>query len=192
MASTRLRKLLHLLAAPIVLIATACSSDISPSAPPAAPVPERSTILIHEAQPGLLGDVVQTVGRLVACEPQPYAAVTRVVGPEGATLRFGKHTLVIPAGALRSRVTITAEAPSSIFVQAKFQPHGLVFSSSYPAQLTMDYGHCRGLTSILLPKKILYVDDLLRILERPFSRDNARDDEVTATIKHFSSYLVAF
>src|SRR2546427_13065070 len=47
---------------------------------------------------------------LVSCSELPYESVTQVIGPEGGTISFGPHTLVIPAGALAPSGSLTARA----------------------------------------------------------------------------------
>ncbi len=85
---------------------------------------------------------------------------------------------------------VTAEAPTSLKVEAKFRPHGLVFNRRTAPKLTLSYKHCDGLQ--LMPNRIVYVDDWYRIIEYPLSRNVADDGVVWAWIKHFSSYVVAY
>lgn len=133
---------------------------------------------------------------LLRCRPLPYASDVRVVGPAGGRLRIGPHTLTIPAGALSNRVVITGEAPVSELAQVRFSPHGLTFNERYPARLTLSYDHCDSRLGLNLPKRIVYVDDLLQILEvLPSLNDDDDDDDdekTTAPINHFSSYVVAY
>ncbi len=143
-----------------------------------------------------LGDVLSvTPLTLLRCRPLPYASDVRVVGPGGGRLRIGPHSLTIPAGALSSRVVITGEAPVSELAQVRFSPHGLTFNKRYPARLTLSYDHCNSLVGLNMPKRIVYVNDLLQILEVLPSLgddDDDDDDETTAPINHFSSYVVAY
>ena len=58
-----------------------------------------------------------------------------------------------------------------------------------PAKLTMSYDNC---SPLLLIKKVVYTDELLRILELIPSLDNLRNRQVTGDIRHFSRYAVAW
>jgi hypothetical protein len=69
----------------------------------------------------------------------------------------------------------------------RFSPEGLRFAR--PAQLTMSYRNC---VLTLLPKRIAYTNELLRILDLLPSRDLLLNKTVTAPVDHFSRYAVAF
>lgn len=126
---------------------------------------------------------------LLRCSPLPSASSSAVVGPQGGVIEVGPHRLVIPAGALSSPVTITAEAPSSRVNQVDFGPAGLQFA--VPATLTMSYANCFG-AWIPLPRRIAYTTDLLSILEFLTSVDNLDSRAVSAELDHFSRYAVAW
>jgi len=136
----------------------------------------------------LIGSLAGNLG-LLQCSPLPEASVTQTVGPAGGTLTVGPHTLVIPAGALNSSVAITAVAPSATVNVVRFTPQGLTFQK--PALLTMSYANC-SLVSRLLPKKIAYTTDDLRILELLPSLDLSSFNKVSAPLQHFSQYAVAW
>lgn len=131
-------------------------------------------------------------GLLVTCEPQRYASTTKWVGPRGGTLYVGPHKLVIPRGALKTYVQITAEAPSDTVVSVRFQPEGLQFDKDHPARLTLDYNACE-VSSQQLPSRIAYTDESLNIIEfLSGTVVDKRDRTVTADVKHFSRYAVSF
>src|SRR5437899_392443 len=114
-----------------------------PTAPPPSEV----------AQPSLIGSLTGTVtgllnAVLLRCTPQPYAKSQQYVGSAGGVISVGKHSLTIPAGALRSTVLITAEAISDGNNTVRFSPAGLTFAAS--SRLVMDYSNC-GLLGISLP-----------------------------------------
>ena len=136
----------------------------------------------------LIGSLAGDLG-LLRCSPLPAASATQTVGPSGGIIRVGPHTLVIPPGALSQTVTITAVAPSGSVNAVRFTPQGLTFQT--PASLTMSYANC-NLVSRLLPKKIAYTTDDLRILELLPSLDLFSFDKVTAPLRHFSQYAVAW
>jgi hypothetical protein len=121
------------------------------------------------------------------CKPRKYDADVQVIGPEGGELRAGKHTLSIPEGALRSPTVITMEAPVSLAVTVRLQPHGLTFD--VPPTLTLDYKQCVASDDPAV--SVAYVDDALTVLERPRSK-REKKGVVSAVIWHFSDYIVAY
>ena len=138
---------------------------------------------------GLVGGVGSLVSALLLpCTTQPYTKVTQTVGPTGGTIQFGKHKLVIPQGALSKVVTITAEAMPEPGNAVRFSPEGLKFG--VPAQLHLSYANCKD--DPLRPKLVVYTDDLLRILERLVSKDDAVAKVVRADLHHFSRYAIAW
>ena len=161
-----------------VIALTVSCGDSTPTSLSTAPAPDASLI------GGLLGNL-----KLLQCSPMPAASATLTVGPGGGTIKVGPHTLVIPPGALSSSVTITAVAPSATVNAVRFTPQGLTFR--IPASLTMSYANC-GLLNQLLPKKIVYTTDDLRILELLASLDLLSYRKVTAPLRHFSQYAVAW
>jgi hypothetical protein len=132
---------------------------------------------------GTLGNVTD----LLLCSPQPYAKDIETIGPDGGSIRVGTHTLIVPQGALTSRVTITAEQLPGKTNSIRFSPEGLQFER--PAILTMTYGNC---ALVLLQKKIVYTDEKLQILEVLKTLDLFQRKQATAGIDHFSRYAVAY
>jgi hypothetical protein len=135
----------------------------------------------------LLGPVLGAT--LLACPPQPEVRTQKNIGPDGGTIQIGPHTLVVPARALSTTVTITAVAPSDPVVSVRFAPEGLRFAR--PARLTLSYAHC-PLLPRLLPKRIAYTNELLAILELLVSVDDLLRHRVSAQLGHFSRYAVAW
>jgi hypothetical protein len=155
-----------------------CTSNEGPVAPSAEPPSQ------------LLGSVLSPVlslADLLTCSPQPYAATTREVGPEGGVVAVGNHVLLIPQGALSQRVTIKAEQMHGSVNSVRLSPEGLRFAK--PAQLTMSYRNC---ALVLLPKRIAYTSELLKVLALLPSRDLFGPKVVTSPIDHFSRYVVAY
>jgi hypothetical protein len=143
---------------------------------------------------GLIGDVLDgsvgtllNVTDLLVCSSQPYDVERQTVGSDGGTINVGSHTLVIPAGALRSRTTITAEQMPGRTNSIRFSPEGLRFEK--PATLTMNYRNC---LLVLVKKNIVYTDEKLNILEVLRSLDLFGRRSVTAPIDHFSRYAIAY
>ena len=131
---------------------------------------------------GLLGGL-----HLLSCTTQPYDSVTRVIGSAGGTISVGPHVFMVPAGALDHSVAITAVTPAVNRREVRFAPHGLEFAAK--ATLTLSYSGC-SLVSQILPKKIVYMDDDLNLLELIGGLDNFWSQKVTGKIGHFSSYAV--
>ena len=129
-----------------------------------------------------LGDL-----HLLACSAQPYAVRTQTVGSAGGTIVVGTHRLVIPAGALASPVQIKAEQLTGKVNSVRFSPEGLKFAKS--ATLSLSYGNC---SPLLLLKRVVYTNELLGILELLPSIDDLRSRTVSAPIRHFSRYAVAW
>jgi hypothetical protein len=128
-----------------------------------------------------------TTASLLLCSEQRYAKTTTTVGSKGAKIRVGSHALTIPAGALSQNVTIVAEQLTGSANSVRFSPEGLTFA--LPAELVMSYGNCEAVD---LPKKVVYTDERLKILELLNSDDTARSKTVTSPIDHFSRYAVAY
>ncbi len=162
----------------LTLVSVSCN-DSTPVAPVASTAqPEAS----------LVGTLLAPTG-LLACTPQPYDSVTKVIGPEGGSLTVGANLFYVPPRALDRRVAITAVAPSGKVNLVQFQPQGLRFSR--PAVLTMSYANC-GLLGRLLPRHIAYTNDALQILELLPALDNLFRQTATARIGHFSGYAIAY
>jgi hypothetical protein len=171
----------------VVLTAgVSCTSDdaLGPSEPSTS-----TRMTADDQQSLLLGGLLDGVKdpRLLSCSTQSYAVVTKVVGPGGGTIVIGSHRLVIPAGALAQNYTIRAEQLSDRVNSVRFAPEGLRFAK--PAKLTLSYSNC---SPLLLVKRVVYTDELLRILELIPSLDNLTSKTVTGDIRHFSRYAVAW
>jgi len=157
-------------------------------------VARAASVAVHDSL-SLVWQVVQSLpvlplsSPLLLCRPLEYEAATAIIGPEGGQINFGPHRLTIPQGALPVRTVITAEAPTSLMVTADFSPHGLQFQKN--VELRLDYDHC---TQPLLPGafRVVYLDDLLKILEAPPSEDYRSSFWIRAWLGHFSKYAVAY
>jgi hypothetical protein len=144
-----------------------------------------------ELGPKISGVEIPTVTKaplaLLQCDPQRYASATRVIGPKGGRIKFGTHSLNIPAGALSQDVTILAEQVTGLTNSVRFSPEGLTFAQ--PAELTMSYDNC---ASVAAPKSIVYTTEQLQILEQLKSSDKAQSKSVVSPVDHFSRYAVAY
>ena len=184
MRTSTLRRLSVAVAITLAALTTwSCGADRTLTAPVAPP--------IASAQPAnLLGiDLGGLDIGLLSCNVTTSYSASKTIGTGGGTLRVGPHTLVVPAGALASNVTITATAPRGRTVEVHFEPEGLRFSK--PAPLTMRYSSCGLVNGLLL--KVVYVDDdrQRRILEILPSLPNLLSRTVTAPLGHFSNYALA-
>jgi len=146
------------------------------------------------------GDEIEDGDSLVSCRPLPYDSVTRTIGPEGGELEVGRNWLVIPQGALRDPVSITAVAPSDTVAMVRFRPEGLRFLST--ALLVLTYDNCR------IPRpatpRIALVTDSYRVIEFLPSEAASPSDHrlpkghqeghrrVVGELQHFSNYAVAW
>jgi hypothetical protein len=132
----------------------------------------------------------KTITSFTRCTPQPYASGSAKIGPSGGTLKAGKHSLKIPAGALTETVFITMTSPSDTLNYVVFSPEGLTFNVDHQPTLAMAYKNCLGATKELLD--IVYADaSLSTVLETtvPVATDPL-NNTVGAKLKHFSSYVL--
>ena len=182
------RRMTALFLAAVLAAGVSCTSDdsLGPSAPAG---PSGMAETNGQQSELLLGTLVNNLKdlHLLSCSPQPYASRTQVVGVNGGTIYVGTHKLVIPAGALNRNYTIRAEQVTHRVNSVRFSPEGLKFAK--PAKLTLSYSNC---SPLLLLKRIVYTDELLRILELIPSLDDIRTKTVTGDIRHFSRYAVAW
>ena len=189
MLRTRMRALV--LSAVLIATSASCFSDMGPTGISTPEVPQTNQSLNLPVLTPVLGATSKLVGSLFQCTPQPFAADTEVIGPEGGVLTMGKHQLVIPAGALSQPVRIIGSAPVDHVVSVEFQPEGLQFNPDHLPRLTLDYSAC-PLVPVLLPKRIAYTDDNLNILSYLLSIDNLLQRRVTGQVHHFSRYAIAW
>lgn len=172
-------------------VLASCADDHAPLAPdPVAP----DALLLGDAEELLtttIGSTTSTlsgiVNGLVECNVSTTYKASRVIGPEGGTLKVGRHSLHVPPKALPQPTLISATAPAGKYVEVRFEPHGLKFDR--PTALTMSYSEC----GILKPYglRIAYVSDNLEILEVLLSLPNPFNQTVTGKVDHFSRYMLA-
>ena len=182
----------------------ACSPDkssgpaVTPAAPPNAssrllgldPLLQTTTTTLISTVDGTLKTTTSVVSGLIGlltCSPQDQLKASKYIGPLGGRIAVGSHELVIPSGALGQTVLITATQQSGTVALVDFQPHGLRFAKA--ASLRMNYGSCS--TTAKSVQSVVYVNDSNQIVEMPPSVDNAKEDNVSALINHFSGYAIA-
>jgi hypothetical protein len=163
-----------------------CTSSEGPVGPSSAAPAQAPELLLGGLVDGTLSKVL-SITDLLTCSPLPYATTTRTIGRDGGVVTVGQYSLKIPAGALKTNVQIRAEQMSGKVNSVRFSPEGLKFAS--PATLTMGYKNC---SLVLLPKRIVYTSELLKVLDILRSQDLLGPKTVTAPIDHFSRYAVAY
>jgi len=126
---------------------------------------------------------------LLQCSPEKAVWKSVDIGPEGGVLWLGQHYLSVPKNALSKKVTISGEVVSGNFNSVRFYPEGLKFGSG--TKLYMSYKNCSGL-GMLLPKKIVYIDEGLNLLEILGTLTLSSDKMVVGDLRHFSRYAVAY
>ncbi len=82
---------------------------------------------------------------------------------------------------------ITTEQMPGKVNSVRFSSEGLRFAR--PATLSMGYRNC---SLVLLPKRIVYTNELLKVLDILRTQDLLGPKTVTAPIDHFSRYAVAY
>jgi len=136
---------------------------------------------------------------LLSCRPLAYESVTQTIGPEGGFLKVRHNWLVIPRGALRDTVTITAVTPSDTLALIRLQPEGLRFQKT--ALLVLTFDNCR-VRKAATPR-IAHVTDALDVIEFLPAVDSWHGDprfkhvhkshhSVVGELQHFSNYAVAW
>lgn len=108
-------------------------------------------------------------------------------GPGGGTLVFGTSSLIIPAGALKDTVTISATIVDTATTRVELLPHGLEFRK--PAGLLLDASAC----DIDDPAPdVVYLSETGEVLETIPAVYDPKWKTIAAPIKHFSGYAIAF
>lgn len=160
---------------------TACGTDSTRTSSVTAPQPG---VASREATP------VRGNGRAAAntCATHVTSADSEVFGPSGGTLTFGSSRLIIPAGALRDTVTITATIPDGDANRVEFQPHGLEFAK--PAGLQLGTAGC-AVDEQLVPN-VVYLSETGEVLETIEAVYDPHWQTIAASIWHFSGYAIAF
>jgi hypothetical protein len=169
----------------LLVAGTSCTTD-SPSTPSETTAPDL----------GLLGNNGGLLGTgllkgLLYCSPLPSASASQTIGLQGGTINVGPHSIYFPPGALTRPVRITAEVVHDSVNSVRLLPEGLQFAKGRPARLTLSYSNC-SLLGKMLPKKIVYTEDDLDVLQILFSLDNILTRKVSADLEHFSRYAVAY
>lgn len=181
------RRTLSALAA-LGVIAACQSSDVSsPSVrPPSSPAAAK----LSGAAPrgiGFMGNEANDF-HAARCATTRSTTASGLFGPAGGTLQFGNSRLIIPGGALRDTVTISATIVDSASSHVEFRPHGLEFAT--PAGLLLATDGC-VLSSDDAPT-VVYLSAEGIVLETIPAIYDPRWKTFAAAIHHFSGYAIAF
>lgn len=123
-----------------------------------------------------------------SCTTRLTAVDSGVFGPAGGTLAFGTSRLIIPPGALRDTVTISATIPAGDANRVELRPHGLVFFKA--AGLQLDVAGC-AMDDEVAPN-VVYLSETGEVLETIYAVYDPRWHTIAASIWHFSGYAIAF
>jgi hypothetical protein len=124
----------------------------------------------------------------IDCQPGAALTTSAAIGPRGGALWIGRSRLVVPPGALRTSVRITATRRGDASGTVDFQPDGLRFRKS--AWLVLDAAGCQ--TPSDGDASIVHLGEQGEILETIAATFDRRRGEATAPIMHFSGYAIAF
>jgi hypothetical protein len=191
-ASKRRFARLSLVALGFLLACGEPTAPVTPVAKPTAPTapvvaPNANLVDVVNGLLNVTNGVTTLIGDLLPCAVSTEQWNTASIGPNGGRLNVGPHSLVIPRGALTRQTQITAHAVRGNHVRVEFSPSGLQFST--PATLTLSYGVCAPKNK---PVQVVYLKDDQHVTETEPSKDSRLTKSVAATIKHFSSYAVAY
>lgn len=124
--------------------------------------------------------------KVAVCKLQKEEWKTAQIGTHGGKVKVGNVSLVVPAGALTRTVSITAHTLPTTSASVQLLPEGLQFA--VPSTLTMDYSKCQ---TPLLGVNVVYVQKD-SVTEVEPSKNHPFLKRVSAPIRHFSSYAVAY
>ena len=124
--------------------------------------------------------------QVAVCKLQKEEWKTERIGDRGGVVSVGGITLRIPPHSLKSTVSITAHKLPTTSASVQLLPEGLQFAR--PATLTMNYEKC---ATPLFGVNVVYVqsDTVTEVVP---SHNQPMLKSVSALLKHFSSYAVAY
>jgi hypothetical protein len=168
---------------------------IAACATPLGTEPAQSTIMLAKTKNGTTTTTTTTTttptNPLAVCPVTAYDSVAVVVGPQGGTIKAGKHTLVIPMGALSQTIKISMVNPGDATASVRFHPEGLQFNAWALPILTLNY---KGCSTSPTPSIVYVADDwtsyILEWLSTYFL--DTTNKQIQSFIQHFSRYAVAW
>ncbi len=177
----------------LIAVSAGCASDDGI----AGPEPVATDLVSTQVISGMLDRTGSLIDHLLPAivRSTPLVAdvmATKAIGSEGGVVRAAGVELIVPKGALRKTTTITLFVPAGPFVQARFFPHGLKFSTA--AFLAFDL---RGTGAATVP-----ADQLIgTYFTTPIAEGLIKPDELFQPwvvngvmrfdIRHFSDYAPA-
>jgi hypothetical protein len=134
--------------------------------------------------PGSIGNAATASGsgNRLPCDVPSLLTGSAEIGPEGGTLDVGPHRLIIPAGALTTKVQVSGFVPAGPNIEIHFEPHGLQFRK--PAGLVLNVASCGNVPDVV------YLNEVGVIAERIKAIFSSWWHAVAAPIDHFSVYAL--
>lgn len=124
-------------------------------------------------------------GQLMRCLRRNGGQATAVIGKSGGILVIGNNVLVVPPGALRKSVLLSASIVADTIAAIDFQPEGLRFAT--PAFLMLD---ATGCPKPAASPEVGYIDSRFEVLEELPAQYDAKQKQLTTSISHFSGYAI--
>jgi len=168
----------------VALLAAGCASDGPTS--PAGPRASANHWSGGSSLPGWhrTGQMLSGQATPKNCIPKVAAYGSASIGPTGGTLIIGTHKLIIPAGALDHKVTISGTVPNDKPFEINLEPHGLQFKKA--AGLLLDASSCTDVPDIV------YLIDQFTQSPPILAVYSSWWHTIACPIWHFSGYSVAF
>jgi hypothetical protein len=172
----------YLSIAAVLFAAVSCSGDTATAPVMQAPAANANSGYYpgrHRTADALAGKFTP-----INCVPRVSAQGSALIGPSGGTLFIGRHRLIVPPGALQSKVLISGTVPEGKPFEIDLQPHGLQFKKA--AGLILDAPSC-----IDVPTIVYLIDQYTQSPPIPAIYSNWWH-MIACPIWHFSGYAIAF
>ena len=200
-----------------VTLALSCASDITPTAPIAAPTAAQNGLIgdLLGVVTGLLGSVLKVIVGVVAprdvyavkwapSHVNQVRSVSGYIGYSGGTLSIpgSDFTITFPRGALSTTTKITIISDGSGYVSYDMYPHGITFSTpvivTQQLRNTSVYGTSQAWNSFgaYFPQDPTILTGILKAVETTTTTIFAAPDGTAPAIhiwqlRHFSRYMLA-
>jgi hypothetical protein len=121
-------------------------------------------------------------------------SASKVIGPEGGTLRLGPHRLDVPPMAVSGNVTFTMSYASMTGIGVDCGPSPYTFN--IPVQLTLSYANTQydphsGNAALTPASLAIFYQSTTGAVEEMPSTVDQNGMRVTASVGHFSRYIIA-
>ncbi|HEY0304849.1 MAG TPA: hypothetical protein VGC44_07740 [Longimicrobiales bacterium] len=185
-----------LLALPLL---SSCA-DHNPTGPAPSPTMQTQEGLVGDLLGGtvdLLSSTVKLLGSILTGPDANGTKVTAWIGSDGGTLKTAAYTLVVPRGAVNANTQFVIEpANDGSYTVNLYAYQKTVLGTvsvgekgfAKPVLLTISYDKASGVTN---ERKIaiIYIESASKV-ELQNSSVDARDNDVTAALSHFSKYAM--